>query len=55
MNPDKTKAIVIGTSARKRMEGLVNTDDLGCVSVSPVSYVRSMEVTIDDTRRSTNT
>jgi len=49
MNPDKTEAIVIGTSARKRMEGLVNTVDLGCVSVSPVSNFRSLEVTIDDT------
>jgi hypothetical protein len=46
MNPDKTEAIVIGTSARKRMEGLVNTVDLGCVSVSPV---RSLGVAIDDT------
>jgi Reverse transcriptase (RNA-dependent DNA polymerase) len=49
MDPGKTEAIVIGTSARKRMEGLVNTVDLGCVSVSPVSSVRSLGVTIDDT------
>jgi hypothetical protein len=49
MNPDKTEAIVIGTSARKRTEGLVNTVDLGCVSVSPASSVRSLGVTIDDT------
>ena len=32
MNPDKTEAIVIGTSTRNPMEGLVNTVDLGCVS-----------------------
>jgi len=31
------------------MEGLVNTVDLGCISVSPVSNVRSLGVTIDDT------
>jgi len=49
MNPYKTGAVVIGTSARKRMEGLVNTVDLGCVSISPVSNVRSLGVTIDDT------
>jgi len=45
MNPDKTEAIVIG----KRMEGLGNTLDLGCVSVSPVSNVRSLGDTINDT------
>jgi len=49
MNPDKTEAIVVGTSAQKPMEGLVNTVDFGCVSVSPVSNVRSSGVTIDDT------
>jgi len=50
MNPDKTEAIVIGTSARKRMEGLVNTVDFGCVSVSvsPVSNVQSLGVMIDN-------
>jgi len=47
MNLDKTEAIVIGTSTRKRMEGLVNTVDLGCVS--PVSNVWNLGVTIDDT------
>jgi len=31
MNPNKTEAIVIGTGARKLMEGLANTVDLGCV------------------------
>jgi Reverse transcriptase (RNA-dependent DNA polymerase) len=45
MNPDKTETIVISTIARKRMEGLVNTVDLGCVSVSPKSSVRSPGVT----------
>jgi hypothetical protein len=49
MNPDKTEAIVIGTSTRKRVEGSVNTIDLGYVSVSPASNVRSLGVTIDDT------
>lgn len=49
MNPDKTEAIVISTSTQKQMEGLVNTVDLGCVSVSPVSNVRSLGVMIDDT------
>jgi len=49
MNPDKTEAIVFSTSARKRMEGIVNTVDLGCVSVSPMSNVQSLGVTIVDT------
>jgi len=49
MNPYKTEAIVIGTSTRKRMGGLFNTVDLGCVSVSPASNVRSLGVMIDDT------
>jgi tRNA A37 threonylcarbamoyltransferase TsaD len=49
MNPDKTETIVISTSARKWIERLVNTVDLGCVSVSPASSVRSLGVTIDDT------
>jgi hypothetical protein len=49
MNPDKTEAVVIGTGARQRMEGLVNTVDLGCASVSPASSVRSLGVTVDNT------
>jgi len=49
MSPDKTEAIVIGTSARKRMKGLDNTVDLGCVSVGPVSNIRSLGVTIAHT------
>ena len=49
MNPDKTEAIFIGSSTRKRMKGLVDTVDLGCVSVSSASSVRSLGVTIDVT------
>jgi hypothetical protein len=49
MNPDKTEAVVIGTGARQRTEGPVNTVDLGCASVSPASSVRSLGVTVDDT------
>jgi hypothetical protein len=46
MNPDKTEAVVIGTDARQRTEGLVNTVDPGCASVSSASSVRSLGVTV---------
>lgn len=49
MNPDKTEAIVIGTSARQRAEGPVDDVNLGGVSVKPTRSVRSLGVTIDDT------
>jgi len=39
MNADKIETIVIDTTARKRMEGLVNTVNLGCISVSPAISV----------------
>ena len=48
MNPDKTEAIVIGTSARQRTEGSVDSVDLGSVCVKPARSVRSLGVTIDD-------
>jgi hypothetical protein len=49
MNPNKTEAIVIDTSAPQRLEGLIRTVDLGCVSVRPASSVRSLGVAIYDT------
>ena len=49
MNPDKTEAIVIGTSARQRTESLVANIDIGSVSVKPTSSARNLGVTIDDT------
>ena len=49
LNPDKTEAIVIGTSARQRVEEPITTIDIGTVSI-PVSHsVKSLGVTIDDT------
>jgi len=49
MNPEKTEAITIGTSARQRVEGPANTVDLGSVNIKPASSVRSLGVTIDNT------
>ena len=49
MNPEKTEAITIGTSARQRAEGPANTVDLGSVSIKSASSVRSLGVTIDNT------
>ena len=48
MNPDKTKTITIGTSAR-RAEGPASMVDLGSVNIKPASDVRSLGITIDDT------
>ena len=49
MNPDKTESIVIGTSARQRVESPAGPIELGLVSIKPTSSVRSLGVTIDDT------
>ena len=49
LNPEKTEAITIGTSARQRAEGPANTVDLGSVSIKPASSVRSLGVTIENT------
>ena len=49
MNPDKTEAIVIGTSARQRAEGSPGTLDLQCVCVKLATSVRSLGVRIDNT------
>jgi len=43
MNPDKTESIVIGTSARYRVEGPADPIDLSLVSIKPTSSVRSSD------------
>ena len=49
MNPDKTEAIVIGTSARQRADSITSILDLQTVSVKPAASVRSLGVAIDST------
>jgi len=49
LNPDKSEAIVIGTSARQRVEGAVNAVSLGASSIAVSGSVRSLGVTIDST------
>ena len=49
LNPDKSEALVIGTSARQRAEGLVDSISLGSTSISVSESVRSLGVTIDNT------
>jgi hypothetical protein len=49
LNPDKSEAIVIGTSGRQRAEGAVNAVSLGSVSIAVTDSVRSLGVTIDST------
>ena len=49
MNPDKTEAMVVGTSARQRTEGATGSIDLGGVSPTLSHSVRSLGVIIDDT------
>jgi hypothetical protein len=48
MNPDKTESIIIGTSARQRVEGPAGPIDLELVSIKPTSSVRSLGVRIDE-------
>jgi len=47
LNPDKSEAIIIGTGARHRSEGLVNAVKLGSESITVTESVRSLGVTID--------
>lgn len=49
LNPDKSEAIVIGTSARQRVEGAISTISLGETSIAVTGSVRSLGVTIDST------
>ena len=49
LNPDKSEAIVIGTSARHRSEGVVEVVTLGTDSITVTDSVRSLGVTIDST------
>ena len=49
LNSDKSEAIVIGTSARQRVEGAVNAVSLGASSIAVSESVRSLGVTIDST------
>ena len=49
MNPDKTEAMVLGTAARQRSEGVTGSIDLGGISLVPSHSVRSLGVVIDDT------
>jgi hypothetical protein len=47
LNPDKSEAIIIGTGARHRSEGLVKAVKLGSESITVTESVRSLGVTID--------
>lgn len=49
LNPDKSEALVIGTSARQRVEGAVDSVSLGSTSIVVSGSVRSLGVTIDNT------
>jgi len=49
LNPTKSEAIVIGTGARQRSEGILHTIDLGDVQIQPSNSVKSLGVTIDST------
>jgi hypothetical protein len=49
LNPDKSEAIVIGTSARQRTDGSINVVALGTDSIAVSESVRSLGVTIDST------
>jgi len=49
LNPDKLEAIVIGTSAQQKTEGIVNAVTLGTDSISVPENVRSLGVTTNST------
>jgi len=49
LNPSKSEAIVIGTGARQRSEGVLPVIDLGDTKIQPSSCVKSLGVIIDDT------
>ena len=48
LNPDKSEAIIIGTGARQRSEGLLDVIDLGDAQNQPSESVRSLGVVIDN-------
>ena len=47
MNPDKTEAMVEGTTERQRTEGATGSIDLGGVTLMPSHFVRILAVIID--------
>jgi hypothetical protein len=49
LNPNKSEAVVIGTDARQRAEGTVNTVQLGVHSIKVSGCVRSLGGTTDST------
>jgi len=49
LNPDKYKAIIIGTGARQQSEGSLEVTDLGNVHNEPSKSIRSLGVVIDNT------
>jgi len=49
LNPDKTKAIVIGTTARQRLEPQVDDVTVAGITVPVTRTVKSLGVTIDNT------
>jgi hypothetical protein len=49
LNPDKSEAIVLGTGARQRSEGLIGVLTLGGTDILPTASVKSLGVTIDST------
>jgi len=49
LNPDKSKAIVVGTGARRRQEGAIGSVSLDGVNIPVSECVRSLGVTLDST------
>jgi len=49
MNPDKTEAMFVGTSARQRTSYVTGTVDLGQVNLTTSHSVQSLVVIIYDT------
>lgn len=49
LNPDKSEAIVIGTSARQRTEGVIHDVSLGSMAIPVSDSVKSLGVIIDNT------
>ena len=49
LNPEKSEAIVIGTSARQRTQGSLSNIAVGNITLQPAKCVKSLGVIIDDT------
>ena len=47
LNPEKTEAVVVGTSERQRVEGHIYTIDTGTVHIKTSNSVKSLGVVID--------